>query len=139
MKEKFSNYGIASLPMYVYYFIQVKFTTYLLFSASSVSVLGQDFRPGVTVCLQAPCDDDYPKFARVMHVLVPEEFRLLLVRVFNTESYSQHHNAYCVTMTSHYAVIRIDELALHDIFNIYILSSISYVVVRSCCHIELFV
>ena len=69
------------------------------FSAQSFSVIGQEFRAGVCVCLQQPCDENYPKFAQVVHVVVAEELRMLLLRTFTTDSYSQHHNAYCVTKT----------------------------------------
>ena len=102
-------------------------------------MLGQDFRPGVCVCIQAPSNHDYPLFGRVMHVLVPEELKFLLIQIFDTLSYSQHHNAYCVVVTSQYAVVRVSELAIHDVFETYALSSGSYVVIRSCCHTEVFV
>lgn len=93
----------------------------------------------MVVCLNPPCDDNYPKFAQVVHVLVPEDSKMLLLKTFNTDSYSQHLNAYRVTVTSHYVIVPVDELALHDTFTIYTLSFISYVVVRSCCHTEMFV
>ena len=113
--------------------------SFSLYSAHSVSVLGQDFRPGVCVCIQAPSDNDYPVFASVMYVLVPDELKFLLISIYDTQSYSQHHNAYCVTKTSKYSVVCISELAIHDVFETYILSSGSYVVIRSCCHTEVFV
>lgn len=102
-------------------------------------MLGQDFHQGVCVCLQAPSDDSYPKFACVTQVLVPEGSKLLLVRLLKTDSYSQHRNAYCVSMAPDYAIISITELALHDVFTMYTISSVSYMIIRSCCHVEMFV
>lgn len=102
-------------------------------------MLGHDFYPGVCVCIQAPSDDDYPEFACVVNVLVPQDSKLLLVRMLTTDSYSLHRNAYCVSMTSHYKIIRIEELAIHDVFTIYTQSSVSYLIIRSCCHAEIFV
>lgn len=102
-------------------------------------MLGQDFCPGVCVCLQAPSDDGYPEFARVMNVFVPDESKLLLVRMLATESYSPHKNAYCITKTSDYSIVKIDELAIHEVFTLYTLSSGSYMVIRSYCHTEIFV
>ena len=72
----------------------------------------------------------------MIYVLVPEELKFLLIQIYDTQSYSQHHNAYCVAMTSKYSVVLISELAIHDVFETYILSSGSYVVVRSYCHTE---
>lgn len=66
----------------------------------------------MVVCLNPPCDDNYPKFAQVVHVLVPEDSKMLLLKTFNTDSYSQHLNAYRVTVTSHYVIVPVDELAL---------------------------
>lgn len=104
-----------------------------------MSILGQEFYPGICVCIQAPSDNDFPIFARVMCVLVSEDLKFLLVQTFNTEFFSQHHNAYCVTLASQYLIIRVSELALHDVFVTYSLLSASYIVVRSCCHAEIFV
>ena len=79
------------------------------FSAQS---LDKNFEQ-VCVCLQQPCDENYPKFAQVVHVVVAEELQMLLLRTFTTDSYSQHHNAYCVTKTSDYVVVAVHEQALH--------------------------
>ena len=72
----------------------------------------------------------------MVYILVPEELKVLLLRLYSTDGYSQHMNAYTVTPTTSYDVIRIHELALHDVFTVHTLSSLSYVVVRSCCHVE---
>lgn len=45
-------------------------------STLSASVMGQEFYPGVVVCVQTP---GYPKFAEVIHLIIPEDFKLLLV------------------------------------------------------------
>lgn len=108
-------------------------------SASCVSVLGQCFRSGVVVCLKAPSNGDYPEFGAVTHVLVPEESKMLLVMKFSTGSYCSHYNAYCVTKTATFIVVNVDELALHDVFHPYQMSSMYYIVVRSCYHVELYV
>ena len=111
----------------------------LFISATRVSVLGQDFHRGIVVCLKAPCDDDFPEFGEVTHILVPEESKLLLVQKFLTGSYSEHYNAYCVTKTSYFTLINVGDLALHDVFHPYSVLSSHYIVVRSSTHVEMLV
>lgn len=89
------------------------------------------------MCLTAPCDNDFPEFGEIIHVLVPDDSKLLLVKKFNTDSYSAHYNAYCVTKSSVFTVVNITELALHDVFHPYKVLSSYYIVVRSCSHVEL--
>lgn len=110
---------------------------FLCCSSESVTILGKKFHKGVVVCLLAPCDNDFPQFGEVTHVLVPEESKLLLVRKFHTHAYINHFNAYHITKLARYAVIDVTELALHDLFHPYNISSTYYVVVRSCSHVEL--
>lgn len=104
-------------------------------------MLGQDFHPGVIVlvCLKSPSDYDFPEFGEIIYVLVPDESKLLVVKRLCTDYYSQHYNAYCVTKSSNFALVDVGELAIHDVFHLYRLSSDSsqyYIVVRSCNHVE---
>ena len=69
---------------------------YVMYSAASISVLGQIFRPGDFVCLEMPSDDNYPTFGQIVFIIVPEDFKLLIVKKLKTESYSAHLNAYSV-------------------------------------------
>ena len=101
-----------------------------------MSVLGQKFHRGVVVCLKAPSNSDFPEFGEVSHVLVPEETILLLVRKYHTDCYCSHYNAYCVTKSADYILVSVPELALHDVFHPYNVSSSYFIVIRSCCHIE---
>lgn len=102
-----------------------------------MSVLGQDFRRGVVVCLKTPCDDDFPEFGEVTHILVPEESKILLVQKFLTRFYSEHYNAYCVVKTSEFTLVSVGDLALHDVFHPYNVESSYYIVVRSSTHVEM--
>lgn len=102
-----------------------------------MSVLGKKFCRGVVVCLKAPCDNDFPVFGEITHILVPEESKLLLVKKFDTGSYSKHSNAYCVTKSTNFTVVSVDQLALHEVFHPYNVLSSYYIVVRSSSHVEL--
>ena len=102
-----------------------------------VTILGQTFRPGVIVCLKSPSDNDFPVFGEVVQVLVPNELKFLLVRELDTTFYYAHFNAYNVTKSSNYALVDIGSLAIHDVFHLYKSSSLLFVVVRSCNHVEL--
>ena len=104
-----------------------------------VSVLGHTFKSGVVVCLRAPSDNEYPQFGEIVHVFVPDESKVFLVRELITESYCSHYNSYNVSKTSSFTALTVDELALHDVFHIYKLSSLYYITIRSCCHVELFI
>ena len=131
----------STLPRYVlhYYtllFLTVKITFYSS-STAQVSVLGQTFHPGVIVCLKSPTDSELPEFGEVIHILVPEESKLLVVRRVYSNYYSGHYNAYAVHKSSDTAMVNVCDLALHDVFHLYKLSSMYYVVVRSCNHVEI--
>ena len=105
-------------------------------SATHVTILGQTFNPGDIVCLEAPNDSDYPVFAQVLAIIVPDDNKFLLVRKLLTQLYSSHLNAYKVSKLSCFNIVTVSELALHDVFSIY---KSSYIVVRSCCNVELLV
>ncbi len=109
----------------------------MFYSAAYVSVLGQTFSPGVIVCLKAPSDADFPEFGGVTHVFVPDESKLLLVRKLYTDCYCEHYNAYSINK-SFYTFISVGELAIHDVFHLYRSSAHSFVVVRSCHHVEMY-
>lgn len=111
---------------------------YYYYSAVSVTVLGQTFRPKDVVCLEAPSDEHYPTFGQVVRVLVPEDFKFLVVRKLITTSYSSHFNAYHVIQSdpNHYVIVSVPELALHEVFCLY---KSSFIVIRSCCHVDLLI
>ena len=51
---------------------------FLLFSASSVICLGQEFRPGRMVCILKPSDTEYPAvFGEIQHVIIVEDLKYL--------------------------------------------------------------
>lgn len=86
------------------------------------------------MCLKPPSDDDYPIFGRVAHIIILEDIKMLLVQVLSTELFDNHRNAYKVTVTSDFQLVNITDLGIHDVF---VLHKSSYIVVRSCCHVEL--
>lgn len=99
-------------------------------------MLGQTFRPRDIVCIQAPSDEGYPTFAEVMWILIPEDFKFLVVRKMTTTSYSSHFNAYHVVESTAYSIVSVTELALHETFCLY---KSSFIVLRSCCHVEVMI
>ena len=46
--------------------------------AASVTVLGQEFRGGDVVCLQAPSDVSFPTFGQIIWNPVSEELKILV-------------------------------------------------------------
>lgn len=60
------------------------------YSAVHASVLGQDFHPGVIVCLKSPSDYDFPEFGEIIYVLVPDESKLLVVKRLCTVNTIMH-------------------------------------------------
>ena len=112
---------------------------YLINSAVCVSVLGKEFTQGCVVCLRAPSDEELPVFGLVEYILVPDDLKYLVVRQYSTDYYCQHLNAYCVNKASIFSLISVSDLSIHDIFHVYSFKSESYVVVRSCHHVDLFI
>ena len=108
--------------------------TYKLSSASSVTCLGQEFRTGGIVCVDRPCDTEYPVFGEIRHVIVEEDgSKHLALVLYNTEEFSHHYFAYKLHLTNTYKVFPINKLAFHQIYHKY---NNFFVVMRSCDHIE---
>jgi hypothetical protein len=61
-------------------------------SASSVSCLGQEFRPGAMVCVQKPSDSEYPVFGEIQHIIVVDDMKYLAVELYSSE-FSFHYFA----------------------------------------------
>ena len=110
-----------------------------LYSASSVSCLGQEFQPEGIVCLQRPSDTDFPVFAEIVHVIVTNDLKYLAVNLYTTDEFSHHYFAYKVFPTACFDVLPISKLALHQVYHRYQVHSEFFVVVKSCDHVELFV
>ena len=106
-------------------------------SATSITVLGTKFHPGALVCLKVPADEDYPLFAEVKYIFVPDDTKLLLVKKLSTTSFSNHYNAYHVSPTPSYCLVNVTDLALHQVFYLCTIGSAYYVTIKSCHHVEL--
>ena len=106
-------------------------------STRSLSCLGQEFRRGAVVCTKQPCDEDYPEFMEVSHVLVHEEAKYLVLKKLETVSFSHHYFAYPLETLEDYTcmLLSVCNLAL-QVFHKYCIGSSFYVVVRSCDHVE---
>ena len=68
-------------------------------SASNISVLGVQFRPGALVFLKAPSHDDYPLFGEIKIIIYSEDNKFLLVGLCETACFYHHYFAYCITLT----------------------------------------
>lgn len=93
---------------------------YSYFSAPSVTVLGKEFRPGATVCIGPPSDIEYPTFAEIVRIFVPDETKQLLLRSYYTEAYSPHFNAYQVVKTNQFSVLSVSKLSIHEAYHKYL-------------------
>ena len=102
----------------------------------SVSCLGQEFRPGVMVCVQKPSDSEYPVFGEVQRIVV-DDIRYLAVELYSSE-FSFHYFAYKVSSNHSFQIVPITKLALHRVYHKYNVSSYTFVI-RSCDHIELLI
>ena len=108
------------------------------YGASSVSCLGQEFRPGAMVCVQKPSDSEYPVFGEVQHIIVVDDIKYLAVELHSSE-FSFHYFAYKVSSNHSFQIVPITKLALHQVYHKYNVSSYTFVVIRSCDHIELLI
>ena len=106
------------------------------YSASSVSCLGQEFRPGAMVCVQKPSDSEYPVFGEVQHIIIVDDIKYLAVELYSSE-FSFHYFAYKVSSNYSFQIVPITKLALHQVYHKYNVLSHNFVVIRSCDHIEL--
>ena len=52
------------------------------------------------MCIGPPSDIEYPTFAEIVRIFVPDETKQLLLRSYYTEAYSPHFNAYKVVKTN---------------------------------------
>ena len=64
--------------------------------------LGQKFRGGDVVCLQAPLDISCPTFGQKIWILVPEDLKILVVKKLRTEAYLSNYNAYHINGSIEY-------------------------------------
>ena len=106
---------------------------FLLFSASSVICLGQEFRPGRMVCILKPSDTEYPA---VFGEIQRDHCRRLEIFGCSAHKFIHHYFAYKVCSTNTLHIVLISKLAMHQVFHKYNVHSQNFVVVRSCHHIE---
>ena len=91
------------------------------------------------VCTKRPSDNDYPDFGEVSHILVHEEAKYLVLKKFETVTFSHHYFAYQVEPLKDFVLLSVCDLAIHQVFHKYCIESSFYVVVKSCDHVELFI
>ena len=91
------------------------------------------------VCTKRPSDADYPNFGEVSHILVHEEAKYLVLKRYVTLDFSQHYFAYHIESSEDSMLLCICDLAMHQVFHKYHVDSRSYVVIRSCDHVELLI
>jgi hypothetical protein len=91
------------------------------------------------VCVRAPSDDSYPLFGEVTRIILHEDSKLLLIQEYEVEHYSHHFSAYKVTKSNNYSLVCVTKLALHQVFHRYFHGLSSFIVIKSCSHVELFV
>lgn len=109
----------------------------LLFSsAKSVTVLGKEFRSGGIVCVNPPSNLESPTFGEIVRIFVHDDAKKLLIRLYDTETYSSHYNAYQVVKTHLFSVIPVNKLGIHEVYHKYFLSPNIFIVVKSYHHIE---
>ena len=107
------------------------------YSASRVVVLGVEFRQGALVCLRAPSNSEYPVFGEIRKIFIPDSSKIFLVQLYNTDYFSHHLFAYCITQTNSYTMLDVGSLKIHAIYHKYYMQSSIYTTVRSCHSVEL--
>ena len=93
--------------------------TLFICSASSVSCLGQEFRPGAMVCLQRPNDMAYPVFGEILYVIIDDDRKCFAMNLYETDEFCTHYSASRVFPTSKFDIIAVDKLALHQVYHRY--------------------
>jgi hypothetical protein len=82
-----------------------------------------------------PTNSEYPIFGEIVRIFVPNDTKQLLLRSYDTETYSAHFNAYQVTQNNQYSIISVSQLGIHEVYHRYIVSPHSYVL-KSYHHVE---
>ena len=88
------------------------------------------------MCTSPPSDTDYPTFAEIIRIFVPDDTKQLLVRSYYTETYSSHFNAYQVVKTYQFSVVSVSKLSIHEAYHKYFISPNLYVMIISYHHVE---
>ena len=94
---------------------------FLLRSTRSTSCLGQEFRRGAIVCTKRPSDHDYLDFGEVLHILVHEEAEYVVLKKFETITFSHHYFAYEIEPLEDF--VALCDLAFHQVFYKYCVAS----------------
>ncbi len=98
--------------------------------------MGKEFRLGAVVCVNPPSNLECPTFGEIIRIFVPHDTKQLLIRLYNTETYSSHYNAYQVVKSHHFSVISINQLGIHDVYHKYSVPPNFYVLIKSYYHVE---
>lgn len=100
--------------------------------------MGKEFRPGAIVCVSPPTNFEHPIFGEIIRIFVPNDTKQLLLRLYDTETYSAHFNAYQVVQNNQYRIISVSQLGIHEVYHRYVISphDHSYVVIKSYHHVE---
>ena len=106
------------------------------FSATSVIVLGREFRPCAIVCVNPPTNSEHPTFGEIVHIFVPDDTKQLLLHLYVTDTYSSHFNVYQVVQNNQFSIISVSQLGIHEVYHKYIVSPYLYVVIKSYHHVE---
>ena len=91
------------------------------------------------MCTKRLSDDDYPDFGEVSHILVYKDAKYLVLKEFETVTFSHHYFAYQVEPLQDFVLLSVCDLAIHQVFHKYCIESRLYVVVKSCDHVELLI
>ena len=103
----------------------------------SVKCHGCEFRPGAIVCLKRPCDNEFPLFGEILHIILLNDMKYLLVQQMEAQCFDYHFYSYPINPLSEHRLVNICDLAMHQVLHKYCVNYTYYVVVRSCDHVEL--
>lgn len=98
--------------------------------------MGKEFRPGALVCVTPPSNLECPTFGEIIHIFIPDHTKIILVHLYQTETYSSHYNAYHIKKTPQFIMIPISQLGIHEVFHKYTVSSNLYALIKSYHHVE---
>ena len=73
------------------------------------------------MCTSPPSDIDYPSFAEIVRIFVPNDTKQLLVRT------TLRH-----TQTNQFSVVSVSKLSIHEAYHKYYVSPNLYVIIPSC-------
>ncbi len=83
------------------------------------------------VCVDPPSSLEYPTFGEILRIFVPADTKQLLIRLYNTERFSNHYNSYHVVKNNHFRVICVSKLSIHEAYHNYSVSGDLFVVIKS--------